>query len=241
MPIKKRNWELEYQNIHNNPENFFYKYRKTTLYSKNLFKTPNITTSRVLQADTVEKVLKWEFDNNIKSKTKMEWIDLIHPLTGLFSISKEDRKALFSGYKETQITKLQQAISAIEKAEKNLSNEEVRLNHLVEPLRNQKLVYEVVLKSLSKRKTGEHQLLYDLLMPVVNKLIDKGESKYRVRKVIDNLMLVFNYDGESVGQSIFKYKKKPYFPKRIMDMINEAGNQPFKPLHQALKEHLDSI
>ena len=171
----------------------------------------------------------------------MEWVELIHPLTDLFIIPREHRKELFSHYKETQMVKLKQSISAIEKAEKELFNDQVRLYHLTEPLKNQKLVYKVVLESLSKRQTGEHQLLYDLMMPLVDRLMEIGESKYRIRKIIDNLMLVFNYDGESVGQSIFKYKKKPYFPKKIMDMINEAGNQPFQPLHQALKKHLDSI
>ena len=28
---------------------------------------------------------------------------------------------------------------------------------------------------------------------------------------------------------------------QIMDMIDDAGNQPFQPFHQALKRHLDSI
>ena len=241
MPIKKRNWELEYGGIHNTPEQFYYKFGKTTLYSKNIFKTPSITTSRVLQADVVEKIDDWVHDNKIQVKKRMEWVELIHPLTDLFAIPKEKRKELFSHYKETQIVKLKQSISAIEKAEKNLFNDKVRLNHLVEPLKNQRLVYKVILESLSKRQTGEHQLLYDLMMPLVDRLMEIGESKYQIRKVIDNLMLVFDYDGESVGQSIFKYKKKPYFPKKIMNMINEAGNQPFQPLHQALKKHLDSI
>ena len=168
-------------------------------------------------------------------------MELVNPLTGIFELSKKHRKELFSDYKETQQIKLKQAISAIEKAEKNLFNEEVRLIHLTEPLQNQRLVYEVVLKSLSKRKVGEHQLLYDLMLPLVDRLIEIGESEYRIRKVIDNLVLVFDYDGESVGQSILKYRKKPYFPKRIITMINEARNQPFQPLHQALKKHLDSI
>ena len=150
-------------------------------------------------------------------------------------------KELFSDYKETQQIRLKQAISAIVKAEKNLFNEEVRLIHLTEPLQNQRLVYKVILKSISKRKVGEHQLLYDLMLPLVDRLIEIGQSEYRIRKVIDNLVLIFDYDGESVGQSILKYRKKPYFPKRIITMINEARNQPFQPLHQALKKHLDSI
>ena len=78
-------------------------------------------------------------------------------------------------------------------------------------------------------------------MPVVDRLGEIGESEYRIKRVIDNLMLVFEYDGEAVGQSVLKYKKKPYFPKRIIDMIDDAGNQPFQPLHQALKKYLDSI
>ena len=101
--------------------------------------------------------------------------------------------------------------------------------------------YEVVLKTLIKRQTGEHQLLYDPLVSVVDRLEEHKLSDYRIREVIDNLMLVFEYDGEAVGQSVLKYKKKPYFPKKIIDMINEAGKQPFQPLHQALKRHLDSI
>jgi hypothetical protein len=241
MPFKKKNWELEFGGIHNTPEQFFYRYKDITLLSENLFQTPKIIKNRILQANVVKKIDDWVHDNKIQVKKRMEWVELIHPLTDLFAIPKEKRKELFSHYKETQIVKLKQSISAIEKAEKNLFNDKVRLNHLVEPLKNQRLVYKVVLESISKRQTGEHQLLYDLMMPLVDRLIETGESKYRVRKVIDNLMLVFNYDGESVGQSIFKYKKKPYFPKRIMGMINEAGNQPFQPLHQALKKHLDSI
>ena len=241
MPRKKRNWELEYKGIHNVPEQFFYQFGKTTLYSDSLFKTPNVTTTRVLQGDVVDKIFKWVKDNKITKTKKWEWVDLINPLTGLLSISKKHRKELFSDYKETQIVKLNQSIKATEKAENNLYNDNVRLVHLVEPLLNQKLVYQVVLKSLSKRQTGEHQLLYDLLMPVVDRLAEIGKSEYRIKRVVDNLMLVFEYDGEAVGQSVLLYKKKPYFSKRIIDMINDAGNQPFQPLHQALKKYLDSI
>ena len=241
MPRKKRNWELEYKGIHNTPEQFYYQFGKTTLYSDSLFKTPDIITTRVLQGDVVDKVFKWEKDNKITKTKVMEWVELINPITDLLRIPKKTRKELFSDYKETQIVKLKQSISAIEEAEKNLYNDEIRLNHLVEPLLNQKMVYEVVLKTLIKRQTGEHQLLYDPLVSVVDRLEEHKLSDYRIREVIDNLMRVFEYDGEAVGQSILKYKKKPYFPKKIIDMINDAGNQPFQPLHQALKRHLDSI
>ena len=37
MPIKKRNWELEYGGIHNTPEQFFYTFGKVTLVSEDLF------------------------------------------------------------------------------------------------------------------------------------------------------------------------------------------------------------
>ena len=241
MPRKKRNWELEFGNIHNIPEQFFYQFGKVTLHSENIFKTPSVTTNRVLQTDTVHKIFIWEHDNKIKKIKRMEWVDLINPITDLLKIPKKTRKELFSDYKETQIVKLKQYISAMEKAGKILYNDEIGLYHLVEPLLNQKMVYEIVLKTLMKRQTGEHQLLYDPLMPVVDRLEEHGLSDYRIRKVIDNLMLVFEYDGEAVGQSVLKYKKKPYYPKKIIDMINDAGNQPFQPLHQALKRHLDSI
>ena len=78
-------------------------------------------------------------------------------------------------------------------------------------------------------------------MPVVDRLAEIGKSEYRIKRVVDNLMLVFEYDGEAVGQSVLKYKKKPYFPKKIIDMIADAGNNPFQPFYQALKKHLDSI
>ena len=241
MPRKKRNWELENKGIHNLPEQFYYQFGKITLYSNSLFKTPDVTTTRVLQGDVVDKIFKWGKDNKITKTKVMDWVDLINPITDLLRIPKETRKELFSDYKETQIVKLKQYISAMEKAGKILYNDEVGLYHLVEPLLNQKMIYKIVLKTLMKRQTGEHQLLYDLLMPVVDRLEEHGLSDYRIRKVIDNLMLVFEYDGEAVGQSVLKYKKKPYFPKKIIDMINEAGKQPFQPLHQALKRHLDSI
>jgi hypothetical protein len=238
MPRKKKNWELEYGNIHNNPEQFYYKFGDITLLSENLFQTPKIIKNRVLLEDVVKKIDGWVNDNKIKVKKRMEWVDLINPITDILSISKKHRKELFSDYKETQIAKLTQSIKAIEKAEKNLVNDDVRLFHLSEPLKNQRLIYEVVLKTLMKRQTGEHQLLYDLLMPVVDRLKEIGESNYRIKKVIDELMMVFNYDGESVGQSILKYKSKPYFPQKIIDLINQSKNQ---PLHQALKKYLDSI
>jgi len=241
VPRKKRNWELENKGIHNPPEQFYYQFSKTTLYSDSLFKTPTVITTRVLQGDVVDKIFKWEKDNKITKTNKMEWVYLIKPITDLLKIPKKTRKELFADYKETQIVKLKQSIDAIDKAEKNLYNDEVRLFHLVEQLRNYKLIYKIVLKTLNKRQVGEHQLLYDLLMPVVDRLGEIGESEYRIKRVIDNLMLVFEYDGEAVGQSVLKYKKKPYFPKRIIDMIDDAGNQPFQPLHQALKKYLDSI
>ena len=55
MPIKKRNWELEYGGIHNTHEQFFYKYKDITLLSENLFQSPGIIKNRVLQADVVKK------------------------------------------------------------------------------------------------------------------------------------------------------------------------------------------
>ena len=120
MPRKKRNWELEYKGIHNTPEQFYYQFGKTTLYSDSLFKTPDIITTRVLQGDVVDKVIKWEKDNNITKTERMEWVELINPITDLLRIPKKTRKELFSDYKETQIVKLKQSIDAIEKAEKRL-------------------------------------------------------------------------------------------------------------------------
>ena len=53
MPRKKKNWELEYGNIHNNPEQFYYKFGDITLLSENLFQTPKIIKNRVLLEDVV--------------------------------------------------------------------------------------------------------------------------------------------------------------------------------------------
>ena len=73
MPYKKRNWELEHQNIHNNPEKFFYTFGKVTLVSEDLFQTPKVYTNRVLLVQTVDKVYKWVHDNKILTKNKFEW------------------------------------------------------------------------------------------------------------------------------------------------------------------------
>ena len=57
MPYKKRNWELEHQNIHNIPEKFFYTFGKVTLISEDLFQTPKVYTSRVLKVKLLIKYL----------------------------------------------------------------------------------------------------------------------------------------------------------------------------------------
>ena len=106
MPLKKRNLELEFGGIHNIPEQFFYKYKDITLLSENLFQTPKLIKNRVLQADVVKKIDDWVYDNKIQVKKRMEWVELIHPLTDLFAIPKGKRKEPFSHYKETQIVKL---------------------------------------------------------------------------------------------------------------------------------------
>ena len=145
MPYKKRNWELENKGIHNPPEQFFYQFGKTTLYSNSLFKTPNVITKTLLQREVVDKIFYWEKNNKITKTKRMEWVELIKPITDLLKIPKKTRKELFADYKETQIVKLKQSIDAIDKAEKCLYNEKIRLYHVAEPLKNQKLLYQIVL------------------------------------------------------------------------------------------------
>jgi|TARA_B100001971_G_C17806889_1_gene342097 hypothetical protein len=77
MPRKKKNWELEYFGIYNPPESFYFKFGKTTLHSKNLFKTPTVITNFHLTVDMVEKVFEWEELNDIPKRSNFEWVDLI--------------------------------------------------------------------------------------------------------------------------------------------------------------------
>ena len=60
MPRKKVNWELEWFKIHNPPEQFYFEFGKTVLFSNNLFQTPTVTTNSVLSTKVVEKIFDWE-------------------------------------------------------------------------------------------------------------------------------------------------------------------------------------
>ena len=81
MPRKKKNWELEWFGVHNRPEEFYFTFGKTTLHSDSLFKTPTVTTTRVLMAEVVEKVFEWEELNSIPKDGRFEWLDLVKPIT----------------------------------------------------------------------------------------------------------------------------------------------------------------
>jgi hypothetical protein len=48
----------------------------------------------------------------------------------------------------------------------------------------------------------------------------------------------FDYDSTSVGQSIYKYVKKPYFPPKILKMINEAEKHPFESIYSVINKYL---
>ena len=98
MPRKKKNWELEYFGIHNPPEDFYFKFGKTTLISQQLFQTPTVTTNRVLQLEVVQKVYEWELINKIPKEKPLDWVELVKPITDLLSIPKETRKKLFQHY-----------------------------------------------------------------------------------------------------------------------------------------------
>ncbi|MBT3947790.1 MAG: hypothetical protein HN999_00435 [Candidatus Marinimicrobia bacterium] len=238
MPRKKVNWELELFKIHNPPEQFYYKYRKTTLLSNNLFQTPTVITNRVLSAKVVEKVFEWEQLNDIPKNSALEWVDVIKPVVDLLDIPKDKRKELFHDYKETQQVKLEQSIAAIKKAEANLFNDKVVLPHLLEPLKIYKALYQLALDYFLKRETGENQLLYGLLIPLKEKMEGFGFSQYKIKNAIDDLMESFDYDSISVGQSIYKYVKKPYFPKKILKMIDEAEKHPYEPIYSVINKHL---
>jgi hypothetical protein len=238
MPRKKVNWELEWFKIHNPPEQFYFEFGKTVLFSNNLFHTPTVTTNSVLLTKVVEKIFDWESANKIPKKKNFEWVDIIKPIVDLLDIPKDKRKELFHYYKETQQAKLEQSIAAIKKAEANLYNDTIRLPHLVEPLKIYKAIYQLALDYFLKRETGENQLLYDLLIPLKEKMEGFGFSQYKIKNAIDDLMESFDYDSTSVGQSIYKYVKKPYFPQKILKMIDEADEHPYEPIYSVINKHL---
>ena len=238
MPRKKVNWELEWFKIHNPPEQFYFEFGKTVLHSNNLFHTPIVTTNRVLSTKVIEKIFDWESANKIPKKRKFEWLDIIKSIVDLLDIPKEKRKELFKYYKETQQVKLEQSIEAIKKAEANLYNDAIRLPDLVEPLKIYKAIYQLALDYFLKRETGENQLLYDLLIPLKEKMEDKNFSQYKIKSSIDDLVERFDYDSKSVGQSIYKYVKKPYFPTKILKMIDEVEKHPFESIYSIINKYL---
>ena len=74
MPRKKINWELEWFKIHNPPEQFYFKFSKTTLYSDQLFKTPSVSSNAVLTKKIIDIIFEWEDDNNISKEKSLEWV-----------------------------------------------------------------------------------------------------------------------------------------------------------------------
>ena len=92
MPRKKVNWELEWFKIHNPPEQFYFEFGKTVLFSNNLFQTPTVTTNSVLSTKVVEKIFDWESANKISKKRNFEWLDIIKPIVDLLDIPKEKRR-----------------------------------------------------------------------------------------------------------------------------------------------------
>jgi hypothetical protein len=196
MPHKKKNLELEFGGIHNPPEQFYFKFKHITLFADDLHSMPTVTTHRVLQLSTVDKVYRWEKDNNLSKKKMFEWVDLIKPLVHIFELTPKLRKELFSIYLETQETKLKEAIEATEKAIEQIWNEDIRLPIQSNALNERLYSYKMALKTLKQkhRRTGKYKLLYDVLLPLVIKFESEDISQYRQIRLLNNLFVKFKFD-----------------------------------------------
>lgn len=141
-----------------------------------------------------------------------EWVDLITPLLGVFDLTQNQRKELFSKYKESKIVKLTEAIEALDRLISKAKKAGL--------LKEQKFLlisreqYDQALKEFQSehKRTGKNKLLYDVLKPVVKKLKSEGLSLYRQEKALEDLFEIFDYDTawetDFLGRTIMRALKK---------------------------------
>lgn len=241
MARKNKNWERNGQNrvIHNPPEELFIEYEDYIIYSRGLFEPPRIDVWKggIIWADTLDKIHAWLkgiSENNFEEQFSLspsdfsEWQNIILPLVNVFELTAEKRTKLFSIYRETKIAKLEEAIKAIDKAISEaineVWNEKIRLPIPLEYLKKTrdelKIIRTPYLKALidlQDKRSGEHQLLYPLLKPVIDKLYDAGISYYQLEgkgkktSPLYSLFEIFgygNFEDATSLRSILNYVKK---------------------------------
>ena len=224
MPYKKRNTELE-QGMHNPPDQYFLKYGQIKLYSDSLFLTPRVQTTYVRSIETHKTVLEWTSANQISYERSLELEDIINNFVDYFSLSSNLRKELFRAYRETQLVKLNQAIDGLKKSGELLWNEKVKLPEIYFKIKSTLNIYIVVRDNLEKRKTGKHQLLYDMLMPLLYKLREYKYAEYKIKDLITDLVSKFDLKSQDVGRELLKYEKKEYFSDNIIKQIKSIINK----------------
>ena len=233
MPRKKRNLEqIDGRSISTPPENYIYKDSNIRVIGIGLNKTPNVWIEYALTEDLFNKTREWlEVSNIVKGKTifreevkdgqrhisniVFEWIDIIIPLHGVLNLRERERKDLFKWYMISIEVKLKSSISAIKKARNSIINDHVNLPDIINYLNTQIQTYEkdlIEFKDQHKR-TGKHKFIYDLLIPLIDKLVKMKYSQYKQEKVIDKLFEKFECDTDDetyfIGRVILReYKRR---------------------------------
>jgi hypothetical protein len=146
-----------------------------------------------------------------------EWVNLIYPLIHIFDLSKNERKELFSIYRESIIAK---HISVINELNKNIDSLPIPEIDTLKEIRN-KYHDQLRLFKATHGKTGHHKLLYPFLLPLIDELLKAGFTKYRLQiisgsdeirviKIIKNpleiLFKLFGYNEYNI-QKIIKTLK----------------------------------
>lgn len=193
MPYKKVNYELQ-QGIHNPPDNFYLKIDDITLHSGSLFLTPTVQITYVRTSKLYETIYDWAKHEKRKNSreilfdNRFELVDIIYGFVDYLALSIDDRKKLFRLYKETQLAKLEKSIDGLNKAMALIWNDEIKLPDIYFKIHTTLKVYNTVMNNLKKRKTGYHQLLYDMLMPLLYKLREYGFSDHGAKSLISDLL-----------------------------------------------------
>lgn len=221
---KPKNIE-SFQGIHNPPDKLYIKFKNVVLSSNDLFHTPIVLgKSRTMTVRTVKKIQEWMSENKIHSKSYSELYQIINRFIPFIELPEDDRKELFRLYKDTQLAKLELAIKGLKKAEKNIWNDEVKLIKVWNAILGHIKAYEIFRNNLNKKIVNYHQLLYDMLLPLLENLRELKLSKYKINKSINNLLHKFDYDYYEVAKQLIRYETQPYSANNIIKEVQKALN-----------------
>ena len=106
MPYKKR----IHENVHNLPEEFYYKDNEYVIYQSKNDEYPHIQLNhdRTLKLEDIRKIELWFKNTNLQGRW-LDWETVIIPLCKVLRVPAEKRRELYSKYRESKIAKLKRA------------------------------------------------------------------------------------------------------------------------------------